>query len=115
MCFAHTRSSVQIRSSPMKSKIFQDKLKRRNFLKQEFNWLIIKSFIRENKLSNSFRFKVNNFLSSFPRNATYVHVKNRCILTARSRSTYRHFRMSRLMFRKYAALGQLSGIRKSSW
>ena len=99
----------------MKSKIFQDKFKRRNFLKQEFNWLILKSFLRENKLSKSFRFKVNSFLGRFPKQSSYIQIKNRCTLTARSRAVYRDFRMSRLMFRKYASLGQLCGVRKSSW
>jgi len=42
-------------------------------------------------------------------------VKNRCVVSFRSRSTLRSFRLSRVIFRSYASGGKLLGIKKSSW
>jgi len=40
---------------------------------------------------------------------------NRCPLCGRSRAYMRLFKMCRLCFRKYASLGQIPGVTKSSW
>ena len=40
---------------------------------------------------------------------------NRCPLCGRSRAFMRLFKMCRLCFRKYASLGQIPGVTKSSW
>jgi ribosomal protein S14 len=42
-------------------------------------------------------------------------VRNRCVLTNRAGSVFRHFRLSRIMLKDLASKGFLSGVRKSSW
>ena len=42
-------------------------------------------------------------------------VRSICILTGRSRSVYRAFKMSRLKIREYASQGYFTGISKASW
>jgi small subunit ribosomal protein S14 len=42
-------------------------------------------------------------------------IKNRCILTGRTRSIYRHFKLSRIMIKELSSYGLLSGVTKSSW
>ena len=54
-------------------------------------------------------------LQKLPRNASPVRLKNRCTMTGRSRSYYRKFGISRLVFREMALKGEIPGIRKSSW
>jgi small subunit ribosomal protein S14 len=44
-----------------------------------------------------------------------VQQHNRCPLCGRSRAYMRTFKMCRLCFRKYASLGQIPGVTKSSW
>ena len=39
----------------------------------------------------------------------------RCKLCGRSRAYMRQFAMCRLCFRKYASVGQIPGVTKSSW
>ena len=40
---------------------------------------------------------------------------NRCPLCGRSRAYMRKFAMCRICFRKYASVGQIPGVTKSSW
>lgn len=54
-------------------------------------------------------------LQKLPRNASPVRLKNRCMMTGRSRGYYRKFGISRLVFREMALKGEIPGIKKSSW
>lgn len=49
------------------------------------------------------------------RNASFVRLKNRCIITNRAKSVIRFFQMSRIVFRNYAREGMLPGVKRSSW
>lgn len=44
----------------------------------------------------------------------YTKVRSICILTGRSRSVYRSFKMSRLKLREYAHQGYFTGLAKAS-
>nr|QCI04858.1 ribosomal protein S14 [Bornetia secundiflora] len=54
-------------------------------------------------------------LQKLPRNSMPCRHRNRCWMTGRSRGFYRHFGLSRHIFREMAHLCLLPGIRKSSW
>ncbi len=54
-------------------------------------------------------------LQKLPKNASPVRLVNRCTMTGRSRSYYRKFGISRLVFREMALKGEIPGIKKSSW
>ncbi|NOX66047.1 MAG: 30S ribosomal protein S14 [Chlorobi bacterium] len=54
-------------------------------------------------------------LQKLPRNASPVRLRNRCMMTGRSRGYYRKFGISRLVFREMALKGEIPGIKKSSW
>ena len=54
-------------------------------------------------------------LQKLPKNSYPVRLKNRCMMTGRSRSYYRKFGVSRLVFREMALKGEIPGIKKSSW
>lgn len=43
------------------------------------------------------------------------YVKNRCILSGRSRSVYSFFKMTRMIFKNLAVKGDVTGLRKNSW
>ncbi len=44
-----------------------------------------------------------------------VRHENRCFLCGRPRAYMRRFGLCRICFRKLALLGQIPGVRKSSW
>jgi len=54
-------------------------------------------------------------LQALPRDASPVRLHNRCQFTGRSRGYYRKFGVSRLVLREMALLGEIPGLKKSSW
>lgn len=54
-------------------------------------------------------------LQKLPRNSSKIRLRNRCWLTGRSRGFYRHFGLSRHVFRELSHKCLLPGVRKSSW
>lgn len=48
-------------------------------------------------------------------NNNLTKVRTVCILTGRSRSVYRSFKISRIKLRKYANAGYFTGLSKASW
>ena len=54
-------------------------------------------------------------LQSRPVNESPIRQRRRCNSCGRSRGVYRRFKMCRLCIRKYAALGYIPGLVKSSW
>jgi small subunit ribosomal protein S14 len=55
------------------------------------------------------------FETEVPRDSAAVRLRNRCMLTGRPRGVFRHFRLSRHMFRQLASEGMLPGVSKASW
>ncbi|PPE03646.1 30S ribosomal protein S14 [Holospora curviuscula] len=95
-----------IENNHRKKKIVQrDKLKRFSLNKS----------IHDKSLSLEERFKYVLKLSKLPRNGSAVRIRNRCMLTGRSRGVYRLFALSRIKFRELALAGDLPGVKKSSW
>lgn len=94
-----------------KSKI-KDNLKRQ-FVKQlEMKRLIYKCLAAEFPEYQNYFMKKQN---SLPKRSSRVQVRNRCVLTNRSRGVSRHFRLSRICIRDLANAGLLPGVSKSSW
>lgn len=54
-------------------------------------------------------------LQRLPRNANPTRVRNRCVMTGRSRGYYRKFGLSRIALRELALQGHIPGVTKSSW
>lgn len=67
------------------------------------------------KLSVEEQFQARLKLSSIPRNASKVRIRNRCSMTGRGRGVYRKFNLSRIAFRELSSIGQVPGVTKSSW
>lgn len=54
-------------------------------------------------------------LAKMGRDASPTRLRNRCVLTGRSRGYLRKFGMSRIMFRQLALEGEIPGVTKASW
>lgn len=48
-------------------------------------------------------------------NGKLTRLTNYCVLSGRSRSVYKDFRLSRIKFREMALSGNIYGVTKSSW
>ncbi len=57
---------------------------------------------------------VENF-DNYHKNCFRTRIKNRCILTGRSRAVFRIARLNRISFKREIEKGKLVGFKKSSW
>ena len=96
------------------SNIHRDLKRRRMHAKHADKRAALKQQLKE---SNNAREKqgIQFQLQALPRNSSPTRLKNRCLVTGRSRAYMRKFGLSRIQFREMAALGLLPGVRKSSW
>jgi small subunit ribosomal protein S14 len=75
----------------------------------------LKARIMDKNLELGDRFQAVLKISQLPRNSSRGRIRNRCLLTGRSRGVYRDFQLSRIAFRELALAGQLPGVIKASW
>jgi small subunit ribosomal protein S14 len=99
----------------MKNLIVRDKSKRILVERYELHRKMLKSIIYNQALDNKLRFAAQKELSQLPKNSCYIRVRNRCVLTGRSKSVYRKFRLSRIMLRNTILNGLIPGATKASW
>ncbi len=99
----------------MWAKQLKDKKIRINFFNKEIKSLPISFLVSSPSLEKVYRFALTKKYNSLNTRFFKTQVKNRCVLSLRSRSTLRKFRLSRIVFRTFASSGLLLGVKKSSW
>ena len=85
----------------------KDKLKRKHYSETE-NSFFVSSTLFETRVANTSKFL--NYKQVFSR----VSIRNRCVLTGRTKSVFSRFRLSRLTFRRLALFGFIPGVRKAA-
>lgn len=98
----------------MKAKLEQDRKRRKLVKNFEKERNALKSIIQNSTLKDEDRLEALISLQNLPRNSSPTRVKNRCLLTGRSRGVQRDFKVSRHILRKKAMEGFLPGIKKAS-
>ena len=76
---------------------------------------ILKIILKNLNIKKEIRYRLQQKWFFFPNNSSITRIKNLCILTGRSKSIYRLFRISRIQLRKLASDGYLPGVSKYSW
>lgn len=99
----------------MSNSIQHDKKCRILVKKHELNRKLYKHLINNLTLSTAVRLSAQQKLNDLPKKSSKIRISNRCVLTGRSKSTYRQFKISRIKLREYALMGKLHGVQKSSW
>ena len=85
--------------------------------------LVIKHLLKRSNLKNQIKqanflqekLELHRKLQQLPRNSSPVRLRNRCLITGRSRGYFKDFGLSRHLLRQMAHQGFLPGITKSSW
>lgn len=75
----------------------------------------LKALAKESYARGEIPWEIQYKLQLIPRNANPTRLRNRCRMCGRPRSVYRRFGLCRLCLRKFAMLGYIPGLRKSSW
>lgn len=99
----------------MKKKIKKNINQRLLFKNLEKKRLIIKIISNNFNLKKIIRWKIEQKWFNFNKDSSLTRIKNICILTGRSKSIYKFFKISRLQLRKLASMGFLPGISKYNW
>ena len=94
-----------------------EKNKRRERLSKKFSSRRdrLKEIASDRSLPAEERFSARLKLSELPRNSAPNRVRNRCVVSGRSRGYYRKFKLSRIALRELASSGQIPGMVKASW
>lgn len=98
----------------MKHSLKKDLFRRRAFKKEELNALIFKAIACNKILPLSKRILAIQFLNNLPKDSKITRIRNRCLITGRSRGIIRKYKISRITFRKLAHMGLIPGIRRAS-
>ena len=99
----------------MKILYTKDKNRRSFYFFLEKKKIILNYIINNLKLSKDIREQAYIQLRNISSVSTITKIKNRCVLSNRSRSVYRKFKLSRIFLKKYALQGLLMGMQKASW
>lgn len=65
--------------------------------------------------SKKLRHYLQNLTNKSSKYSSFTRTRTICILTGRTRSVYRFFRLSRIKIREYANAGYFTGVAKASW
>lgn len=96
-------------------KAHKDNKYRKTYKKFELNKKYYKYIFHNQLLSSETRYKGFKKLVWITHYASISKVKNRCIISSKSKSVSRFFKLSRITFRKLANNGNIVGITKSGW
>jgi|TARA_B100000401_G_C52690175_1_gene664067 small subunit ribosomal protein S14 len=99
----------------MKSLIEKDKKRRKLFKKYESKRRELKAIIYNKENSMELRNKAQIALSKLPKDSSKIRIKNRCVLTGRSKGVFRYFKLSRIQLRQLTLEGNIPGYSKTSW
>nr|YP_010394177.1 ribosomal protein S14 [Phytophthora tropicalis]YP_010394610.1 ribosomal protein S14 [Phytophthora capsici]UXG56500.1 ribosomal protein S14 [Phytophthora capsici]DAZ88185.1 TPA_asm: ribosomal protein S14 [Phytophthora tropicalis]DAZ88657.1 TPA_asm: ribosomal protein S14 [Phytophthora capsici]DAZ88696.1 TPA_asm: ribosomal protein S14 [Phytophthora capsici] len=99
----------------MQKKIKKNIKQRYLFKNFEKNRLTLKIISKNLNIEKDLRWKLQQKWFFFHQNSSITRIKNLCVLTGRSKSIYRLFKISRIQLRKLASKGFLPGISKYSW
>ena len=99
----------------MQKKIKQNIKQRFLFKNLEKKRLIYKILLKNLNLKKDLRWKAQQKWFFFYQKSSLTRIKNICILTGRSKSIYRLFKISRIQLRKLGSEGLLPGLSKYSW
>ncbi len=99
----------------MQKKIKKNIKQRYLFKNLEKKRLVLKIISKNLNIQKNLRYKIQQKWFFFNQNSSITRIKNICVLTGRSKSVYRLFKISRIQLRKLASEGLLPGVSKYSW
>lgn len=95
--------------------IIKDSKRRKLFKQYELKRKVLKSTILNENVDLREKFFTQLLLTKLPKNSSVTRIKNRCVLTGRSQSVYRKFKLSRIQIKTQLDKNNLTGLKKISW
>jgi len=99
----------------MANLIERDKRKRKSYLTLFLKREKIKRILKDRNQEMSVRYKAQIELNKLSKKGSKVRLANRCLITGRTHSVLKSFRISRIKLRELINMGLINGTKKSSW
>ncbi len=96
-------------------KVQKDKRQRKLVTKYKTKRDELRQKIRDQNISFEEKSRAMIALQALPRDSSRSRLRNRCLVTGRSRGVYRRFGLARNKLREYAMAGLIPGLRMASW
>ena len=75
----------------------------------------LRLIIRDQSASVDEKMLAQKKMQKLPKDSNRCRMRNRCLITGRSRGVYRRFGLARHKLREFAMEGLIPGLRKASW
>ena len=95
--------------------IERDKRKRNCYLSSFEKRENLKKVLRDRNQDMSTRYKAQIELNKLSKDSSKIRISNRCLITGRTHSVLKSFRVSRIKLRELISVGPINGTKKSSW
>lgn len=99
----------------MRYLLVKDKKKRISVKKTELKRLVFKSINYNLGLSRNLREFSWSSLNNLETSSTYIRVKNRCVISNRTRFIFNKYKISRIMFKHLVTICEINGVYKKNW
>jgi len=99
----------------MTNLIERDKRKRKSYLTLFEKRERLKKILKDRNQEMSTRYQAQIGLNKLSKNSSGVRLTNRCLMTGRTHSVLKSFRISRIKLRELVSIGLVNGTKKSSW
>lgn len=93
----------------------KDQKRRKQFFENEKFRILLKYLLQKENLSVKDRILITKKLESLSKDSSITRLRNRCVITNRSRGVLKSFRLSRIQLREMFSLGIVPGFKKSVW
>ena len=97
-----------------KSSVKRDKNKRIRVERFELKRKLVKALAQDLRIQGDQRYHHQLELGFLPKDTARERIRNRCVLSGRSRGVLNKAKLSRIQFRDLASRGELLGFHKSS-
>lgn len=98
----------------MRYSLKRDKKLREKFMQKEDSYRALRALYFNSFLSPELR-ELARIRLMKKGGGLRTKIKNRCVLSGRSRGVVRDFKVSRIVFKELAGAGLLVGVKKKSW
>ena len=99
----------------MKKQFGKDRRNRKYYKKLELNRFILQQISENSNFLKTIQWNARSRTNNISSASSKVKFQNRCTHTINKKVFHKFSKLSRTMFFKLAKLGQISGLRKSSW
>lgn len=99
----------------MKKQFGKDKYNRKQYRKLELQRFVLKQIAENSNFLKGIAWNAQSKTFHIDVKSSKVKIQNRCVQTINKKAFHHFSRFSRTVFFRIAKLGQISGLRKSSW